>query len=150
MLTPSSKFDSLHIEPCDGDLFLLTQICQYSLLIKHSTRLPHILRKQTYWLGFQGRIRAAEQVQTFGPLAGDESPPDVHSQLFVGVCWALAVWGYINDLAWGRSSLYVPVFRCAPQCVRTRTNVQSYTCFCALLASQRRDRKPLQTHERGL
>lgn len=81
------QFADTHIEQCNWYLFLLMQICQCSLLIKqffspfYSPRHPHILPKQTYWLGFQGRMRTTEQLQTLG--AGVESLTDVYSQLVV-------------------------------------------------------------------
>lgn len=105
---PSSpQFADTHIEQCNWYLFLLMQICQCSLLIKqffspfYSPRHPHILPKQTYWLGFQGRMRTTEQLQTLG--ASVESLTDVYSQLVVfavlNFWFLLLLWGCINGMA---------------------------------------------------
>lgn len=105
---PSSpQFADTHIEQCNWYLFLLMQICQCSLLIKqffspfYSPRHPHILPKQAYWLGFQGRMRTTEQLQTLG--ASVESLTDVYSQLVVFAVlnfrFLLLLWGCINGMA---------------------------------------------------
>lgn len=93
MPTLSPECDSHYIELCNRDLFLLTQVCQYGLLIKqsvwlfYSACLPHILSKQTYWLGFQGGTKNKYKL---GVMAGDES---LKVNFRCVLCWT-------SDAAW--------------------------------------------------
>lgn len=149
---PLSLMDD-YIRPCNRDLLLLTQICQYSLLIKQSfwpfypPCLPHILPIQTYWLRFQGRVKAVEQVQTLFVVAGDESRTDMYSQFKVcavlSIGSSLVLWGCINDLACAGSTLHVPIFLCAPACMY----VNVYMLGWAFISSEERQKASASTDE---
>lgn len=124
MLTPPPECDDHYIEPRNRDLFLLTQICQYGLLIKqsfspfYSPCLPHILPKQTYWLGFQERIRARKNKYK---LWAQWQVMKVWQTCTVNfrrvLCWALDPARFCEAALMIWPEPHVPVFLCAPACM---------------------------------
>lgn len=75
MLTLSPEFGNHYIDLRNRDLFLLTQVCQYTLLII----LSHTFSQNKH-IDWDFR---EEQVQTWGKVAGDESLTDMYSQFKV-------------------------------------------------------------------